>query len=46
MSKLVLDLDLGYCESCGNWVTVVEVDGDYLCQSEYLAYPDLATVIR
>ena len=46
MNKLMLDLDLGYCDSCGNWVTVIEVAGDYLCKSEYEYYPDLATVIR
>jgi len=46
MSKLMLDLDLGYCDCCGNWVTVIEVDGDVFCKSEYEAYPDLANIIR
>jgi len=46
MSKLFLDLDLGYCEACGNWVTVIEVDGDLFCKGDYEAYPDLADPIR
>lgn len=46
MSKeTMLDLDLGFCEACDSWVTVVNVDGDLLCKSEYETYPDLATVV-
>ena len=47
MSKeTMFDLDLGFCDACDSWVSIVYVDGDYLCKSEYEMYPDLATVIR
>ena len=48
MSKeTMFDLDLGFCEACDSWVTIVEDNGDYLCKSEVEIYgADMATVIR
>jgi hypothetical protein len=39
------DLDLAYCDSCGNYVPVVEDEGSLLCAYEYADYPDIATVV-
>ena len=38
-------LDMGYCESCCNYVPVVEDEGSLVCAYEYAEYPELATVI-
>ena len=38
-------LEMGYCESCGNYVPVVEDEGSLVCAYEYAEYPELATVI-
>ena len=46
MNKSMLELDLGYCEPCGNYVPVVEDEGDLFCQYCFEAYPDLAEPIR
>lgn len=46
MNKMILDLDLGYCDACGNYVPTIEVDGDVFCKYEYDEYPDIATIIR
>ena len=39
-------LEMGFCETCGNYVPVVEDAGDLLCAYEYADYPDMATVLR
>jgi hypothetical protein len=40
------DLDLAYCDSCGNYVPFVEDEGSLLCAYEYaLGDPDMATVV-
>jgi hypothetical protein len=46
MSKeTMLDLDLGFCDVCDSWVTVVEINGDLLCKGEVEIYgADMATV--
>lgn len=41
-----LDLDVEYCEACGNYVPTVEEDGDVFCAYEYAEYPEIATIIR
>ena len=41
----LLDLDLAFCECCGNYVPTVEVDGDLFCKYEYDEYPDIATIV-
>ena len=38
-------LDMGYCETCGNYVATVEDEGSRVCAYEYAEYPELATVI-
>ena len=38
-------LDMGYCETCGNYVPTVEDEGSLVCAYEYAEYPELATVI-
>lgn len=38
-------LDMGYCETCGNYVPVVEDEGSLVCAYEYAEYPELATVV-
>lgn len=46
MSNLLIEeLDLGFCESCDSYVSVVLVGEDYLCRSEVEVYgADMATV--
>jgi hypothetical protein len=43
--NLLNEIDLAYCDSCGNYVPVVEEDGSFLCAYEYAEYPDMATVV-
>ena len=45
MNLLVNETEMAYCEVCGNYVPVVEEEGDLLCAYEYAEYPELATVI-
>ena len=45
MTNLLNEMDLAYCDCCGNYVPTVEVDGDLLCAYEYAEYPDIATVV-
>ena len=35
-----------YCDSCGNYVPVVEDEGSLVCGYEFAEYPEIATVIR
>lgn len=46
MSRMLMEeLDLGFCESCDSYVTVVQIGDDYLCKSEVEVYgADMATV--
>ena len=39
-------LEMGFCEACGNYVPVVEDEGDLFCGYEYAEYPEIATLIR
>ena len=39
------EMDLAYCDLCGNYVPTVEVEGDLLCAYEYAEYPDMANVV-
>jgi hypothetical protein len=39
-------LEMGYCETCGNYVPTVEDAGDLLCAYEFADYPEFATVLR
>jgi len=41
-----LDLDLGYCGPCGNYVTIIEDEGDMFCKSCFEVYPEFAEPIR
>ena len=41
----LLEMDLAYCDSCGNYVPVVEDEGSLVCAYEYAEYPELATVV-
>jgi hypothetical protein len=43
--NLLKEMDLAYCDVCGNYVPTVEVDGDLLCAYEYAEYPDIANVV-
>jgi hypothetical protein len=45
MNSLVNEMDLAYCDSCGNYVPVVEDEGSLVCAYEYAEYPDMATVV-
>ena len=45
MTNLLNEMDLAYCDCCGNYVPTVDVDGDLLCAYEYAEYPDIATVV-
>ena len=39
------ETEMGYCESCGNYVPAVEDQGSLVCGYEFAEYPELATVI-
>ena len=43
--NLLNEMDLAYCDSCGNYVPVVEDEGSLVCAYEYAEYPDIATVV-
>ena len=43
--NLLNEMDLAYCDSCGNYVPVVEDEGSLVCAYEYAEYPDMATVV-
>lgn len=43
--NLLKEMDLAYCDLCGNYVPTVEVEGDLLCAYEYAEYPDMANVV-
>ena len=46
MSNVIEDLDLGFCEVCDSYVTVVLIGEDYLCKSEVEVFgADLASVV-
>ena len=45
MNSLLDEMDLAYCDSCGNYVPVVEDEGSLVCAYEYAEYPDMATVV-
>jgi hypothetical protein len=45
MTNLLNEMDLAYCDSCGNYVPVVEDEGSLVCAYEYAEYPDIATVV-
>lgn len=40
------ELDLGYCGPCGNYVTIIEDEGDMFCKSCFETYPEFAEPIR
>jgi hypothetical protein len=39
------NMEIKYCESCGNYVPTVQVDEDIYCSYEYAEYPDIATIV-
>jgi hypothetical protein len=39
-------LEMGFCETCGNYVPAVEDQGDLVCGYEFADYPEFATVLR
>lgn len=43
--NLLDETELAYCDSCGNYVPVVEDEGSLVCAYEYAEYPELATVV-
>jgi len=43
--NLLNEIDLAYCDTCGNYVPTVDEDGNLLCAYEYAEYPDIATVV-
>ena len=43
--NLLNEIDLAYCDTCGNYVPTVDEDGELLCAYEYAEYPDIATVV-
>ena len=45
MNLLINETEMAYCDSCGNYVPVVEEEGSLLCKYEYDEYPDIATVV-
>lgn len=46
LNEVEFDLDMEYCEICGNYVPTVEAGGDVYCAYEYAEYPDIATILR
>lgn len=45
MSNVIEELDLGFCETCDSYVTVIKIGEDFLCKSEVEYYgADMATV--
>jgi hypothetical protein len=45
MKLEINNVEMGYCDSCGNYVPVVEDEGSLVCGYEFAEYPELATVI-
>ena len=45
MNLLVNETEMAYCDTCGNYVPVVEDEGSLVCGYEFAEYPELATVI-
>jgi hypothetical protein len=43
--ETIKDLELAFCEVCGNYVPTVEFEGDLYCAYEYAEYPDIATIV-
>ena len=45
MQAEMIDIEMAYCEVCGNVVPTIEVEGDLYCGYEYAVYPDIATIV-
>jgi hypothetical protein len=45
MTNLLNEMELAFCDVCGNYVPVTEVDGDLFCAYEYAEYPDIANIV-
>ncbi len=41
----IKELEMAFCEVCGNVVPTVEFEGDLYCAYEYEVYPDIATIV-
>ena len=46
MMITVNETEMGFCETCGNYVPAVEDQGDLVCGYEFAEYPEFATVLR
>ena len=44
--NLLKEMDLAYCDVCGNYVPTIEIDGDLLCALEYAEYPYNWKIVR
>ena len=45
MTNLLNEMDLAYCDLCGNYVPVVESEGDLFCKYEYDSDPEIANIV-
>jgi hypothetical protein len=48
MSKVIIrgdGLKMAFCDVCGNYVPVTDVEGDLFCAYEYAEYPDIANIV-
>ena len=43
--EMIQEIEMAFCEVCGNVVPTVDVDGDLFCAYEYAEYPDIATIV-
>ena len=39
------EMEMAFCDVCGNVVPTVEFEGDLYCAYEYEVYPDIATIV-
>ena len=39
------EMNIANCETCGNYVPTIVVDGDIYCAYEYAEYADIATIV-
>ena len=45
MTNLLNEMELAYCDLCGNYVPTVDVDGDLFCKYEWDEDPEIANIV-
>lgn len=45
MTNLLNEMELAYCDCCGNYVPTVDVDGDLFCKYEWDEDPEIANIV-